>query len=49
MADNGLEWLHRMLQEPRRLGHRYLVGNSEFIALLAKEMLIQRIKKQVTE
>ncbi|MFL5963655.1 MAG: WecB/TagA/CpsF family glycosyltransferase [Gaiellaceae bacterium] len=33
----GLEWLFRLLQEPRRLGMRYLVGNSRFIALVARE------------
>jgi N-acetylglucosaminyldiphosphoundecaprenol N-acetyl-beta-D-mannosaminyltransferase len=33
----GLEWLFRLLQEPRRLGTRYLVGNSRFIALVARE------------
>lgn len=27
MQDMGLEWLHRMLQEPRRLGKRYLLTN----------------------
>jgi N-acetylglucosaminyldiphosphoundecaprenol N-acetyl-beta-D-mannosaminyltransferase len=27
----GLEWLFRLLQEPRRMFMRYLVGNSLFI------------------
>lgn len=27
-----LEWLYRLVTEPRRLWHRYLVGNSVFIA-----------------
>ena len=31
MQRNGLEWLHRLWQEPRRLAYRYLVGNSLFI------------------
>jgi N-acetylglucosaminyldiphosphoundecaprenol N-acetyl-beta-D-mannosaminyltransferase len=35
----GLEWLFRLLQEPRRLGGRYVVGNSRFIALVARERL----------
>ena len=26
-----LEWLHRLIQEPRRLGRRYLIGNPQFI------------------
>ena len=29
----GLEWLYRMLQEPRRLGPRYLETNAKFISL----------------
>ncbi|HTV06511.1 MAG TPA: WecB/TagA/CpsF family glycosyltransferase [Acidobacteriaceae bacterium] len=33
----GLEWLYRLVREPRRLGHRYLVGNTQFIALVAKQ------------
>ena len=27
MRRSGLEWLFRLLQEPRRLARRYLVGN----------------------
>lgn len=33
----GLEWLYRFLQEPRRMWKRYLVTNSEFIAMLVSE------------
>ena len=28
---SGLEWLHRLVSEPRRLWHRYLVGNPRFL------------------
>jgi N-acetylglucosaminyldiphosphoundecaprenol N-acetyl-beta-D-mannosaminyltransferase len=35
----GLEWAFRLLQEPRRLGRRYLVGNGKFLALVAREFL----------
>lgn len=31
MADHGLEWLFRLMQEPRRLWKRYLIGNPLFI------------------
>ena len=31
MLDNGLEWLFRLLCEPRRLWNRYLVGNAVFL------------------
>lgn len=39
MRHNGLEWLFRLMQEPRRLWRRYLVGNSKFLWLLAKDMV----------
>ena len=31
MQRAGLEWLHRLVQEPRRLWRRYLVTNSQFL------------------
>lgn len=33
----GLEWAHRLVQEPRRMFRRYLVGNTRFIALTLRE------------
>jgi N-acetylglucosaminyldiphosphoundecaprenol N-acetyl-beta-D-mannosaminyltransferase len=33
----GLEWLHRLAQEPRRLWRRYLVTNSLFLWYLASD------------
>ncbi|KQT92254.1 hypothetical protein ASG49_09975 [Marmoricola sp. Leaf446] len=33
----GLEWLFRMLSEPRRLTRRYVVGNSVFLKLAMQE------------
>jgi exopolysaccharide biosynthesis WecB/TagA/CpsF family protein len=38
----GLEWLFRLYQEPRRLFRRYLVHNSLFCLMLAREMLQKR-------
>ena len=38
MRHLGLEWLFRMMQEPKRLFKRYLVGNTRFFLLLAKEV-----------
>jgi N-acetylglucosaminyldiphosphoundecaprenol N-acetyl-beta-D-mannosaminyltransferase len=35
----GLEWLFRLVHEPRRLFRRYLVHNSLFCLMLAREML----------
>jgi N-acetylglucosaminyldiphosphoundecaprenol N-acetyl-beta-D-mannosaminyltransferase len=37
--EHGLEWLWRLLQEPRRLWRRYLIGNWRFIALVLRERL----------
>jgi N-acetylglucosaminyldiphosphoundecaprenol N-acetyl-beta-D-mannosaminyltransferase len=33
----GFEWLYRALQEPRRLGRRYLTTNVAFVGLVARE------------
>jgi N-acetylglucosaminyldiphosphoundecaprenol N-acetyl-beta-D-mannosaminyltransferase len=35
----GLEWLWRLVMEPRKLWKRYLVSNSQFIGLLAREVV----------
>jgi N-acetylglucosaminyldiphosphoundecaprenol N-acetyl-beta-D-mannosaminyltransferase len=35
----GLEWLHRLYQEPRRLFRRYVVHNSLFCMMLVRELL----------
>jgi N-acetylglucosaminyldiphosphoundecaprenol N-acetyl-beta-D-mannosaminyltransferase len=35
----GLEWLFRLAQEPVRLGRRYLVTNTGFILVVARELL----------
>lgn len=35
----GMEWLYRVLQEPRRLWKRYFITNSLFLGMLAKGML----------
>ena len=37
MQSNGLEWLYRLIQEPRRLWKRYFVTNSKFIYLVTTE------------
>jgi N-acetylglucosaminyldiphosphoundecaprenol N-acetyl-beta-D-mannosaminyltransferase len=38
----GLEWLHRLLQEPTRLFKRYFITNTTFIFLLTKELIKQK-------
>ena len=39
MRGNGLEWLFRLLAEPRRLWRRYLIYNSEFVFSALLEFL----------
>ncbi|MFD2082576.1 N-acetylglucosaminyldiphosphoundecaprenol N-acetyl-beta-D-mannosaminyltransferase [Actinopolymorpha cephalotaxi] len=35
---NGMEWLFRALQEPRRLGPRYLATNTAFLRMVTSEL-----------
>jgi N-acetylglucosaminyldiphosphoundecaprenol N-acetyl-beta-D-mannosaminyltransferase len=39
MQRAGLEWFYRFVQEPGRMWRRYLVGNTRFLALDARERL----------
>lgn len=39
MRRHGLEWLHRLASEPRRLWKRYLVTNTLFIWGAARQLL----------
>lgn len=43
MQKLSLEWLYRLLQEPRRLFKRYLITNTLFIFLLLKQLFLLRI------
>jgi N-acetylglucosaminyldiphosphoundecaprenol N-acetyl-beta-D-mannosaminyltransferase len=49
MRDNGLEWLHRMMLEPKRLGRRYLIEDSpfvfHFIAAFARRQIFGKTHK----
>jgi N-acetylglucosaminyldiphosphoundecaprenol N-acetyl-beta-D-mannosaminyltransferase len=38
----GLEWLYRLVHEPRRLWRRYLYRNPRFVALFATQLLRER-------
>ncbi len=42
MQKSGLEWFYRLIQEPKRMWKRYLVGNSKFIALVFKEKFFRK-------
>jgi N-acetylglucosaminyldiphosphoundecaprenol N-acetyl-beta-D-mannosaminyltransferase len=37
--DLGLEWLYRLIKEPRRTWRRYLIDNPKFLGLVLKEKL----------
>ena len=40
----GLEWLYRMLQEPRRMFRRYAVTNARFATLLGRALVVKRLQ-----
>lgn len=42
MQRSGLEWLFRLVQEPRRLGRRYVVYNTQFVYRIARRSLRRR-------
>ncbi|MEM9907099.1 MAG: WecB/TagA/CpsF family glycosyltransferase, partial [Cyanobacteria bacterium P01_D01_bin.44] len=39
MSELGLEWIYRLITEPKRLWKRYLVHDLSFFWLLLKDML----------
>ncbi len=43
MRNHGLEWLHRMLQEPGRLGKRYLIEDSPFVFHLTGALIRKHV------
>jgi N-acetylglucosaminyldiphosphoundecaprenol N-acetyl-beta-D-mannosaminyltransferase len=47
LANIGLEWIFRLVQEPKRLYKRYLVDNSLFIIYFLKQLFLKdrKIKK----
>lgn len=44
MRKTGLEWLFRLIVEPRRLWHRYVIGNPIFVGLLLKQKIKMILK-----
>ncbi len=46
MQRNNLEWLYRLIQDPKRLFSRYVYTNSKFILLIVKEFLSGELKKK---
>ncbi len=49
MQKCGLEWLHRLASEPRRLAKRYAVTNSIFVYRMVKSMLLGNTTSQQEE
>lgn len=41
--DLSLEWLYRLYLEPKRLWKRYLIGNSMFLYLASKSLVMQKV------
>jgi N-acetylglucosaminyldiphosphoundecaprenol N-acetyl-beta-D-mannosaminyltransferase len=48
MQHHGLEWLHRLYSEPRRLWKRYMVTNSIFIAAAGWQLIAHKLKMSTT-
>jgi N-acetylglucosaminyldiphosphoundecaprenol N-acetyl-beta-D-mannosaminyltransferase len=46
MQRSGLEWIHRLVSEPRRLGKRYLWHDAPFGVELLGRSLLQRFKSE---
>jgi N-acetylglucosaminyldiphosphoundecaprenol N-acetyl-beta-D-mannosaminyltransferase len=44
MRRSGLEWLFRVLQEPKRMFRRYAVGNSKFIWIVGRLAIRNRVE-----
>ncbi len=44
MQDSGLEWLFRLLQDPRRLWKRYILGNPRFVYLLLFDLFRKQFR-----
>ncbi len=43
MQSAGLEWLYRLIKEPRRLWRRYIWNNPAYVALVARQVLLARL------
>jgi len=47
MQKASLEWLYRLIQDPKRLWKRYLYTNTKFILLLFKQLLLTHISSNI--
>ena len=46
MQRSGLEWLFRLVQEPRRLWRRYARYNPRFVQGFVKQFLLSRVQRR---
>ena len=45
----GFEWLFRLICEPKRLWKRYVAGNTQFLYLITKELIIEKFGRKGVE
>lgn len=45
MQAAGLEWLHRLSKEPRRMWRRYLFNNPAYLTLLARDVVRDNLRR----
>jgi N-acetylglucosaminyldiphosphoundecaprenol N-acetyl-beta-D-mannosaminyltransferase len=48
MQRSGLEWLHRLVSEPRRLWRRYLLGNPQFVLRVTGQLTRERLRRRTS-
>jgi N-acetylglucosaminyldiphosphoundecaprenol N-acetyl-beta-D-mannosaminyltransferase len=46
MSSIGVEWLHRLMTNPRRLWRRYLLRDPKFFAVVARTMRENRARRR---
>ena len=49
MQRSGLEWLYRLIQEPRRLWRRYIWNNPSYVVLLSWQVLRTKLGKRPSQ
>jgi N-acetylglucosaminyldiphosphoundecaprenol N-acetyl-beta-D-mannosaminyltransferase len=47
MKRSGLQWLHRLAQEPRRLAPRYLKNNPRFLFLVSRQLARRGLRRVI--
>lgn len=45
----GLQWLHRLVQDPRRLWKRYLLNNPAFVCRIACQLIADRVNSPISD